>query len=185
MNAREQRLLMAFGCLLLLGLGFIGFKVLTRWKLTIEDREQKVTNRRVEAEELLSQKDYWMQRAEWITQKQPTYRSQKEADNELETLVVDSSKQHGVSVGARAQEQPVPMGSSTSVAITITEAKAPYEKMLRWLHALQHPESFVAITAITLKPDAEDTSQLYATDIRIQKWYRNEDAAAPQEVPAP
>jgi type II secretory pathway component PulM len=182
MNAREQRLLAAFGLIILIGIGFIGFQLMARWKKTIVDREEDLQLRKVEAEELLAQGDYWTARADWLSQKQPPYKSQKDADSELENLVMDTAKQHGVTIGQRSQEAPLPMDGSTSVSVVITEAKGPYEKVLRWLHSLQHPESFVAITGLTLKPDAEDTSQLYVTDIRIQKWYRVEEALA--EAPA-
>jgi type II secretory pathway component PulM len=168
---RELRLLMAFGLLILLGGGFVVYKLLGQWKKKIETQEQEVQIGKVEAEELLTQEDFWTQRAEWLNQKQPKYISQKDSDNALAEIVVESAKNHGVSLGARSQEQPEPHGTSTAVAITIAEAKAPYEKMLRWLHSLQGPDAFLAITGLTLKPDAEDTSLLYATDLRIQKWY--------------
>jgi type II secretory pathway component PulM len=171
MNNRELRLLMAFGLLLLLGGGFVGYKLLGQWKKKIETREQEVQMGKVEAEELLTQEAFWTERAQWLNQKQPKYISQKDSDNELADLIVESAKTHGINLGARSQEQPEPHGSSTAVAVTITEAKAPYEKMLRWLHSLQRPDGFLAITGITLKPDVEDTSLLYATDLRIQKWY--------------
>jgi type II secretory pathway component PulM len=171
MNNRELRLLMAFGLLLLLGGGFVGYKLLGQWKKKIETREQEVQMGKVEAEELLTQEAFWTERALWLNQKQPKYISQKDSDNELADLIVESAKTHGINLGARSQEQPEPHGSSTAVAVTITEAKAPYEKMLRWLHSLQRPDGFLAITGITLKPDVEDTSLLYATDLRIQKWY--------------
>jgi hypothetical protein len=81
------------------------------------------------------------------------------------------------------QEEPTIVGNSTAAALVISEAKAPYEKMLRWLQSLQNPTAFVAVTTLTLKPDAEDTSLLYATDVRVQKWYRN--GPAEETAPAP
>jgi type II secretory pathway component PulM len=191
MNAREQRLLMAFGLLILLGAGFIGYKLMASWMKKIQDSEQQLSLRKVEADELLLQEDFWTQRSQWISEKQPKYISQKDSDNALADLIVETAKQQGITLGARSQEQPEPHGTSTAIAVTITEAKGPYDKMLRWLHSLQRPEAFLAITGLTLKPDAEDTKLLYATDMRVQKWYRiaadTEPTAADtpqQEAPA-
>jgi hypothetical protein len=186
MNARESRLLIAFGVIALVGLGFIGFKLMTRWKESIGQREQAMVNTKVEAEELLAMGDFWTARSDWLSQRQPSYRSQKDADNELSDLITDTAKQNNITLGARSQEEPTKMGSSVGAALVIAEAKAPYEKMLRWLQSLQHPEAFVAVTGMTLKPDAEDTAQLYVTDLRVQKWYRNAPTAgAPTEPTAP
>jgi hypothetical protein len=100
MNARETRLLMAFGLIVLIGVGFVGFKLMSRWKDTLSQREQTVINNKVEAEELLTMGDFWTTRSTWLATNQPRYRSQKESDNELSDLITDTAKQFSITVGS-------------------------------------------------------------------------------------
>ena len=73
MTASEQRLALALGVILIGGGAFLGLNKLKAWKLRVDGRAADVATRRAEADELLSHKDFWDQRASWLMEKQPPF----------------------------------------------------------------------------------------------------------------
>jgi len=70
MNARELRLAIAFAAILVIGGGWLLFMQIGRWKKNIEQREFALSLKKVEADELLLQKDFWNTRSNWLSEKQ-------------------------------------------------------------------------------------------------------------------
>jgi hypothetical protein len=177
MNARELRLAIAFAAILVIGGGWLLFMQIGRWKKNIEQREFALSLKKVEADELLLQKDFWNTRSNWLSEKQPVFTSRKDADNTLYDLIEVSAKKAGITLLSRQQEQPEDQPGVIAAGIVV-EAKGGLEKMLRWLHELQRPEAFISVKGMTLKPDVEDSATILLTEARIQKWYRRPATAA-------
>ena len=175
MNAREQRLAILLLGVLLLGGGWLVFKRMSQWKTSIAAREVALISKKAEAEALLSQKDFWKSRSEWLAAKQPVYPAKRaDADNAIDELIRETAKAHSITIITPQAEEPerLEAADSTSASMLIS-AKGPLEKMLRWLHSLQQPEAFITIKGLALAPDPEDNTQVEVTNLRIQKWYRN------------
>jgi hypothetical protein len=184
MNAREQRLALAFLAVLVIGGGWLAFMKMARWKKDIESREHDVALRRIQAEELIKQKDFWNARSSWLAEKQPTWVSQRAADDEMNKLITESAKKEGVTVLASLQQEPVQESGLWASGITV-EVKGPYDKTLQWLHRLQSPEghetydAYVSIKSLSLAPDVEDGTLIHLKDLHLQKWYRDASDAPP------
>ena len=58
MTASEQRLALALGAVVILGGAFLGLTRLKTWKQTVDARAIEVESRRIEADALMSQKDF-------------------------------------------------------------------------------------------------------------------------------
>ena len=177
MNARELRLAIAFVAILVLGGGWLLFMQIGRWKKNIEQREFALSLKKVEADELLLQKDFWNTRSNWLTEKQPVFTSRKDADNTIYDLIETSAKKAGITLLSRQLEQPEEQTGVIAAGVVV-EAKGGLEKVLRWLHELQRPDAFISVKGLTLKPDVEDSSIILLSEARIQKWYRQGAAAA-------
>ncbi len=172
MNQRELRLFIALAAILVIGGGWVVFKRLGAWKTKLESRELALAQRKVEAEGLLSQKDFWKVRSEWLNRSQPEYKNRNEADNELLTFVKESAKGHSVDLTLAQLDQPEPQTGVIAATMTV-DAKGEYAKMWEWLHSLQsNPEKFISVRNIEVRPNLEDTKILEVTELRIQKWFR-------------
>ncbi len=175
MNAREQRLAILLISVILIGGGWLVFKRMSQWKSSIAAREIVLVSKKAEATALLSQKDFWKTRSEWLAAKQPVYPAKRaDADNAIDELIRNTARDNGITIVTPQAEEPerLDIADSTSASMLIS-AKGPLEKMLRWLHGLQQPDAFITIKGLALAPDPEDPAQVEVTNLRIQKWYRN------------
>ena len=173
MNQRELRLALILVAALVGAGGWIVFRQMTKWKADIESRDHALVLRRVEADELLKQLDFWNARSEWLNQKQPAYPGRKDADNALYELMEESARKAGVTLLGRQQQQPEQQPGTIGVGLVV-EAKGGLDKLLRWIHSLQTPEAFISIRGMVIKPDVEDTSIVHMNDLHVQKWYRED-----------
>ena len=177
MNERELRLAIALAAILFLGGGWLAFKKLTAWKTRIEAAELSMAQRKVEAEGLLQQKDFWTLRSDWLNKNQPVYKNRNEADNQLLTYVKGSAKDNDVDLTLSQLDQPELQPGMMAATMTV-DAKAEYGKMWKWIHSLQsNPADFISVRSIEIKPNLEDTKILEVTDLRIQKWFRTQEGA--------
>jgi len=170
MTSSEQRLGIALGIVLLAGGAFIGLTKLKSWKLRVDTHSLEVEARRTEADDLLAQKDFWNERSTWLTEKQPVFTKRSEADISLLTLVDDTANTHSVKVTQKQPQEPSERAGLTSSNILIG-ATGEMAAVLKWLHELQQPGSFISIPSLTLTPNEEDTSEVIVS-MNVQKWFR-------------
>ncbi len=171
MNQRELRLALLLVAMIVGAGGWVVFRQMAKWKADIERREHDLALRRVEANELMRQKDFWKARSEWLETKQPAYPGRTEADTNLYNSVEESARTAGVTLLGRQLQQPEQLPGTVGVGLMV-EAKGSLDKLLHWLHALQNPEAFVSVRGMVLKPDPEDTSIVLLSNLHVQKWYR-------------
>ena len=133
-------------------------------------RSIEVQTRRMEADDLLAQKDFWNQRFTWLTEKQPLFTRRGEVDGRFLEQLDASASAHGVKM---TQTQPIePSERAGLVSSTFTiEARADWETMNKWLHDLQKPDAYISIPTLTMTPNDEDTSQVIV-NMNVQKFFR-------------
>lgn len=170
MTASEQRLALGLGAVIVLGGGFIGLSKLRAWKQTVDLTSIEVQTRRMEADDLLAQKEFWNQRFTWLTESQPVFTLQGEVNNSFLTQLETSASEHGVTL---LQRQPiVPSERIGLISSTFTiRASADWESMNQWLHSLQKPDAYISIPTLVMSPNDDDTSMV-TVDMNIQKWFR-------------
>ncbi|MDZ4287199.1 MAG: hypothetical protein U0984_04535 [Prosthecobacter sp.] len=169
MTKREQRLALGFGVVMIAGGAFVGLTQLKAWKQRVDVRSLALDTRRAEAHELLAEKDSWEQRSAWLQQKQPMYTKRSEADLTVLNLIRDSASSHSVTVQVQPME-PSERPGMTSSSMTV-EAKGDLAAVLKWLHGIQEPNTFISIPALSMVPNEEDTSQVIV-NMTVQKWFR-------------
>lgn len=170
MTKNEQRLAMGLAAVVLIGGTFVAITKMKSWKARVDAQAQALDARRMEAETLLSQKDFWQQRSGWLLEKQPLFSKRSDADLELLKLIQESASKHSVKLTQNQPMPPVDRPGLTSSTMVV-EAKGDMTAVLKWLHQLQQPSAFISIPALTLTPDEEDTSQVIL-NMNIQKWFR-------------
>jgi hypothetical protein len=174
MTARERNLTLGFVSILLVGGTVVGGLQLKKWKQGVDDAEYELTLRRTEAEILLNQKDLWLKRAEWITSKQPTFSTRRDADTELNKLVQDSMNTRSVEIVQNQPSDPSELPGLFASTMMV-QGRSDFASAMSWLYDLQRPGSFISIPSISITPNDEDTSQVNISLV-LQKWYRTTES---------
>jgi hypothetical protein len=174
MTARERTLAIGLVSVLLAGGTLLAGIQLKNWKMRVDDAEYDLELRRAEAEILLEQKDLWVKRSEWIRSKQPTFKTQRDADADLLKLVQDTGSARSIEIKQNQISNPAELPGMVASTITV-QGQADFQTAMSWLYDLQQPGSFVSVPSISITPNDEDTSQVNIAFI-LQKWYRKTDS---------
>lgn len=170
MTANEQRLALGLGAVVVLGGAFIGLTKLRTWKHSVDVSSIEMETRRVEAEELMAQKDFWNERFTWLTEKQPLFTNRGEVDGNFLSQLEDSAAARGVKLQQTQPREPSERAGLVSSTFSI-EAIASWEVMNQWLHDLQKPDAYISIPSLTMVTNDEDTTMVIVS-MNIQKWFR-------------
>lgn len=174
MTVRERTLALGFVSILLAGGTLLGALKLKAWKQRVDDAEYDLTLLRTEAEILMSQKDLWLERAEWIGGKQPEFKTRRDSDTELNKIVQDSMANRNVEVVQNQPSDPTELPDLFASTMMV-QGRADFTSAMSWLYDLQQPGSFVSIPSIAITPNDEDTAQVNISLV-LQKWYRKTDS---------
>lgn len=170
MTASEQRLALVLGAVVLLGGSFIALTKLKAWKGRVDTLAMEVETRRLEADDLLSQKDFWSQRSAWLEEKLPQHTIAGESLQKLLDRIDTLASKYEVSLPQKQPGEPVERPGLTSANVTVT-AQGKMKALLQWLHELQQPDEFISIPSINFIPAEEKSEDVIAT-MNIQKWFR-------------
>ncbi|HYF34591.1 MAG TPA: hypothetical protein VD994_04815 [Prosthecobacter sp.] len=170
MNKREQILAIGLGVAVIAGGAFLGLTQLKTWKQKVDQRSLSLDTRQLEAEELLSEKDLWEQRSAWLAEKQPEFTKRSEADLTMLNLIRDTAGSHDVTIDQIQPQTPNERLSQVSSTYQV-QVTADLAAILKWLHAIQEPNSFIDIPALTMIPNDQDTAKV-TVSMTIQKWFR-------------
>mgnify|MGYP002624410599 CR=1 FL=1 len=174
MTARERTLAYSFIGILVAGGAFLAAAQLRNWKQRVDQAEYDLAMLRAEAEILMSQKDLWLQRADWINSRQPEFTNRRDADTELNRIVQDSMSERNIDAVQNQPSEPTEMPGLFASTMMV-QARPSCTHAMSWLYHLQQPGSFISIPSISITPDEEDASQVNISLV-LQKWYRKSDA---------
>lgn len=169
MTASEQRLAIGLGIVLIVGGAFVGLTKLKAWKLRVDSDALAIESRRAEADELLSQKEFWQQRSGWLKEKLPVFTKRGEVDSKFVDDLRSSASAQSVTLSQTQPTEPSERAGLTSSHVII-EARAGWQEMNQWLYELQKPESYIQIPALSMTPNEEDTSQVIV-NMNVHKWF--------------
>jgi len=116
----------------------------------------------------LREKQFWLDRKQWIDQKQPRVAAGAVPQSELLQSLTTSAQSHKLTI----QEQSFADAKSTAnyqaVAVRL-KLTGTLEDVVRWLVEIQQPEKFQAVTNFSLKslekPPAVDL------ELEVARWY--------------
>lgn len=116
----------------------------------------------------MKERKMWEKREEWLKKQQPTLSGPGEASNLLEQVKQIAGK-HNVLIENPnlGGVDPQPTHQSTSVSI---ETKSPWQPLVRFLHEVQQPESFIVFENVNLQIDSSDPTMMRGK-FKIARWY--------------
>jgi hypothetical protein len=170
MKKSEQRLALLLGVVLIGGGVMLALNKLKIWKAAVDTRAQEVATEVREAEELLKQREFWNQRAQWLEKNQPGYSKEGEAISKLLAKADELAGRHGITIPIKQPNEVRQVEGMRAVVVTL-KVEGEMKPVMTWLHELQRPEEFIAVPALTITPNPEDASRI-VMDIRLEKWMR-------------
>lgn len=170
MTASEQRLALGLGAVVVIGGAFIGLTKLKVWKQSVDARSIEVETRRIEADNLLAQKDFWRERFTWLIDKQPVFTRRGEVDGRFLEELQASADTHAVKLVKIQPLEPTERAGVVSSTFNL-EIHGEWEAMNKWLHDLQKPDAYVSIPSLTMTLDDADAKQI-VVNLNVQKWFR-------------
>jgi hypothetical protein len=116
----------------------------------------------------LREKQFWLDRKQWIDQKQPRAAAGAVPQSELLQSLTTSAQNHKLTI----QEQSFADAKSTAnyqaVAVRLKLTGA-LEDVVRWLVEVQQPEKFQAVTNFSLK--SQEKPPAVDLELEVARWY--------------
>lgn len=168
MKDSEKKLLLVFvGAVLIAGLVVL-FQFYFKEKRKIESEGDSLALQVVEIDALMEERDLWLARGEWLNENQPPFTSEDQANIQLYR---DAGAEgfEGVEITNRRQIAIEETEHFVQVGVDIT-AKGSLESIFRWLHHLQHPESFRVVSNLLVQPQKDDDSKIVCK-FTLLRWY--------------
>ena len=168
MNPRERVLsLFVGGTLFLLVNWFVWSWLMSTLEQTRTDLATKKAAR-AQQSVFLKERGMWEKREAWLKKTQPTLKGPGDTSTLLDEVKAIAGK-HNVLI-----ENPnlggvesTPTHQSTSVSI---ETKSPWQPLVRFLHDVQQPESFVVFENVNLAIDSADPTMMRGK-FKIARWF--------------
>ena len=130
-----------------------------------------------EMEALLSSRDLWEERAQWLLRNAPRFASEEEATNHLTDNLASSARQFGLNLLPREvkfpekdPEPPTWNEESTVVFDRVNTGMAvsgEERAIVEWIHSIQSPENFRGIDHMTI----EATGNGLLCEVQVTQWY--------------
>lgn len=169
MTSREKTLATVVGVVVFILLNLVlfdfVFKKQARLRADIATRTSEWNN----IQTLFNQRDLWVKRDQWLTEKQPKLTNESAAGVQLLDEIKAIAKECEVALENPAIVTVTKVDTGRSVPVTM-ELKGTWPALVKFLHTLQQPEKFIVIENATMQVDPEDKSQLRGS-FRIAKWY--------------
>ena len=167
-NRNERRLLTILGVAIFLMASFYGISYLldieSGLALKIQGLEANANTDQI----WLREKQFWLDRKNWIDQKQPRVAAGTVPQSELLQALTSSAQNHKLSI----QEQSFTDAKSTpdyqAVAVRLKVTGA-LEDVIRWLVEIQQPEKFQAVTNFSLK--SQEKPPAVDLELQVARWY--------------
>ena len=116
----------------------------------------------------LREKQFWLDRKQWIAQKQPRVAAGAVPQSELLQSLTASAQNHKLTI----QEQSFADAKSTAnyqaVAVRL-KLTGTLEDIVRWLVEVQQPEKFQAVVNFSLK--SQEKPPAVDLELEVARWY--------------
>lgn len=186
LSVREKRLLfLCLAAVFLVGnlFAFREFNVRHKaLKTELADLQEQVTTNRI----LLSDKEFWEKRSNWLDKNMPYTASAGRAQGQLLEALQTSALDHELTVSNQTLLEPLALEHGNEVAVSL-RVRGDQEKMMRWLLTLQSPEKFQAIKSFDMELDtrAQETTPQAQCNLTVARWFNpNPPPVATNTAPA-
>ena len=116
----------------------------------------------------LREKQFWLDRKQWIDKKQPRVAAGAVPQSELLQSLTTSAQNHKLTIQEQsfAEAKSTPNYQAVAVRLKLT---GTLEDVVRWLVEVQQPEKFQAVTNFSLK--SQEKPPAVDLELEVARWY--------------
>ena len=166
----ELRLLVVFGILIFGAVTFFALDVVNGKKNDAIGLQRSYANKIREYNDLISQKEQWEVKREFVQRYQPVYRSEEQEAPALEAYFRSAAQGEGVEIKTLRPMPPEPLGKSMMAISLEAKVTGAGPDIMRFLIQLQAENRFYAIPSISIAADRKDPSVVTA-DMIFSRWF--------------
>jgi hypothetical protein len=179
LSSREKTLAIAMGSVVLILVSLLLLRAFARRNIDLRSQLDQERQTWASMQELLSEQGEWTARDAAITAKQPKLEDEQTAEINLENVIKDLAKKHGVTVENEVFRGVADAQWYRSVPMDI-DTRSTWPDLIAFLYALQRPDQFIVCEHANIQVDASDPTKM-AGQLRIARWYAPSPGAAPQD----
>ncbi|MCB1231830.1 MAG: hypothetical protein KDN19_16295 [Verrucomicrobiae bacterium] len=175
MKASERLLLSLFAVLLLGGGALVMWDIYRDRRDALTEEHERLELEMVEIDALLEDRDFWLERAEWLDRNLPVFTSERDMSDVIyqDAQAVDAV---GVTTSGIQLLEASEGAGYVQARVSLT-AKGTVEDVFGWLHELQQPDAFRSVKNIRVTPDPED-EELINCEFELVRWYAKPNATS-------
>jgi len=170
MRTKNEKILLAvLIAILFISANFYGYRWLSQKQTTLDLTYAQLRADKADDQIDLLKKDVWQQRKTWIKDHEPVLT--EEGDTRAQVLEHGSKGAHDNNLEVLEQSlndvQQGPSGTRISVTLKI---KGSMEGLCHWLADLQKPDSFYAVSKLSLKADQDQKSMICT--VQLTRYFK-------------
>lgn len=160
MRTRNEKIFLAILIVIVVVAGnYYGHQWLSQKQAALDVTDAQLRADKAEAEVDLKKEDIWAQRKAWIRDHEPPLGEEGDTKAQVLLFVTKGAKDNKLEVLDQNLNdmQHGPAGAQINVTVRV---KGQMEGLCHWLADLQKPESFYAVSSITLNADPDQKSMV-------------------------
>jgi hypothetical protein len=175
LNSNERLLATLFGAVVFLLLNLAGMRWIASQTSTSRADITRLKGEVEAARTLLGERPYWTARQDWIAQHSPSPYNEQTSRAQFVQEVVNSVQKHQLKTESQQPLETERDGRLAVAGIEVT-VEGRLEAIVRWLHELQQPGSYVLLRSLTLRQASEGNTMQAV--VRLGKVFRSGDLAS-------
>ena len=166
----EARLLVIFGILIFGTITFFVLEVISGRKNDEVVKQRAYQNKIREYQDLISQREQWEVKREFVERYQPVYRTEEQEAPALEAYFRSAAQSEAIEIKTLRPMPPEPLGDNMMAISLEAKVSGAGPDVLRFLIQLQAENRFYAIPSITIASDRKDPTQV-SVDMIFSRWF--------------
>jgi hypothetical protein len=169
-KTRNEKILVVLLLLIVLGAGnYYGFQWLSHQRQALDIHYAELRADKAEAQVDLQKQALWAERKNWIEKHQPVLTDEGDARAQVLGAVLKGARDQHLEILEQTlnEVQHGPAGTRVNVAVKV---KGTMQSLCAWLTSLQQPESFYAVSQLSLKAD-EDQKSMVCT-LQLARYFK-------------
>lgn len=159
-RTKSENLLLALLGLILFGGGnFYGYQWLTQKQASMTLSYAQLRADKAEAEVDLQKQDMWAQRKAWLEEHEPVMGDEGDAKAQVLQAVLKGARDNKLEIIEQSLNDVQHDSGGTRVNVSV-KVKGSMQGLCKWLSDLQKPESFYAVSQLSLKADQDQKSMV-------------------------
>lgn len=170
LKASEKRLLFIFVGIGFLMANYFGYTWVTEHQSALEIERGRLEQEKGSFQQLAGEREKWAAVRDWVDGRMPVYRTEDDRDTYLISLVRNRAQQAAVEIVAGPNSRDPELGTFYEQTLVNVAVQGEIGPIVRWLHSLQAPGEFRAVTSLIMKPAKKESSELRC-EITLEQWW--------------